>query len=51
LSVTRHSVGYTRREANSDKVKELRSESAQLKKALAETLLQVFQKSAYEAGS
>ena len=32
-------AGDTAREANSDEVKELRSESAQLKEALAETLL------------
>ena len=45
-------AGDTAREANSDEVKELRSEAAQLKEALAETLLKnrLLKKSSYGAG-
>ena len=45
-------AGDTAREANSDEVKALRSESAQLKEALAETLLEnrLLKKSSYGAG-
>ena len=45
-------AGDTAREANSDEVKELRSEAAQLKEALAETLLEnrLLKKSTYGAG-
>jgi transposase len=45
-------AGDTAREANSDEVKELRSEADQLKKALAETLLEnrLLKKSSYGAG-
>jgi transposase len=45
-------AGDTAREANSDEVMELRSEAAQLKEALAETLLEnrLLKKSAYGAG-
>ena len=45
-------AGDTAREANSEEVKELRSEAAQLKEALAETLLEnrLLKKSSYGAG-
>jgi transposase len=45
-------AGDTAREANSDEVKELRSEAALLKEALAETLLEnrLLKKSSYGAG-
>ena len=45
-------AGDTAREANSDEVKGLRSEAAQLKEALAETLLEnrLLKKSTYGAG-
>jgi transposase len=45
-------AGDAAREANSDEVKELRSEAAQLKEALAETLLEnrLLKKSSYGAG-
>ena len=45
-------AGDTAREANSDEVKTLRDEAAQLKEALAETLLEnrLLKKSSYGAG-
>jgi transposase len=45
-------AGDTAREANGDEVKELRSEAAQLKEVLAETLLEnrLLKKSTYGAG-
>ena len=45
-------AGDAAREASSDEVKELRSEAAQLKEALAETLLEnwLLKKSSYGAG-
>ena len=45
-------AGDMAREASSDEVKELRSEAAQLKEALAETLLEnrLLKKSTYGAG-
>jgi len=48
----KRAAGDTTREANSDEVKELRREAAQLKEALAETVLEnrLLEKSTYGVG-